>query len=455
VDGATAQQLLIALRLGKKESIAFKMNTWKFVLMGLSLLGLPVVAPAQFTFTTNADSTITITGYVGSDGSVAIPSTVGYLAVTGIGDWAFYASSVTNVLVSDSVINIGDGAFFDCQSLTNVTLGSSVTNIGDWTFGFCTNLISVCCRGNAPSLGSGNVFYGNQATVYYLSGTTNWGPTFAGQPSVLWNPPVPYSYNAYYNNSITITRYTGSNSVATIPDTIDFLPVTRIWDSAFAYCSNLTGVTIPDGVTELGDFSFTYCTSLASIMLPDSVRSIGAHAFDSCSNLTSVTIPDGVTGIGSAAFYNCTSLTFITIPASVTDILSYAFSFCTNLKGVFFNGNAPVFGDDSIFYNSPHAAAYYLIGKTGWDSPFLWWCPKMLWDPQMSISNGSSGGQANPFGFTINGAYNLPVVVEACTNLANPNWQPMQTNTLTTGTAYFSDPQWTNYPSRFYHLRSP
>ena len=29
------------------------------------------------------------------------------------------------------------------------------------------------------------------------------------------------------------------------------------------------------------------------------------------------------------------------------------------------------------------------------------------------------------------------------------------TNTLTAGSSYFSDPQWTNHPSRFYRLRSP
>jgi hypothetical protein len=46
-------------------------------------------------------------------------------------------------------------------------------------------------------------------------------------------------------------------------------------------------------------------------------------------------------------------------------------------------------------------------------------------------------------------------VVDACTNLSNPEWQPMKTNTLTTGSAYFSDPQWTNYPNRYYRLRSP
>ena len=46
-------------------------------------------------------------------------------------------------------------------------------------------------------------------------------------------------------------------------------------------------------------------------------------------------------------------------------------------------------------------------------------------------------------------------MVEACTNLASPVWTPLQTITLTNGSFYFSDPQWTNYPGRFYGLGSP
>jgi hypothetical protein len=63
--------------------------------------------------------------------------------------------------------------------------------------------------------------------------------------------------------------------------------------------------------------------------------------------------------------------------------------------------------------------------------------------------------QTNGFGFIISWATNISVVVEACTNLANPTWSPLATNTLSGGSAYFSDPQWTNYPARFYRLRSP
>jgi hypothetical protein len=62
---------------------------------------------------------------------------------------------------------------------------------------------------------------------------------------------------------------------------------------------------------------------------------------------------------------------------------------------------------------------------------------------------------AGQFGFTITGANNLVIVVEASTNLANPAWIPVGTNTLTGGSFYFSDPRWTNHPARFYRLRSP
>jgi hypothetical protein len=73
----------------------------------------------------------------------------------------------------------------------------------------------------------------------------------------------------------------------------------------------------------------------------------------------------------------------------------------------------------------------------------------------VQTSDASFGVQANQFGFTITGISGLVVVVEACTNLVNPAWSPVGTKTLTGGSSYFSDPQWTNYPTRLYRLRSP
>ena len=98
---------------------------------------------------------------------------------------------------------------------------------------------------------------------------------------------------------------------------------------------------------------------------------------------------------------------------------------------------------------------YYLPGTTGWGTTFGG-RPTVLWNPQVQTSDASFGVRTNRFGFTITWASEqLVIVVEACTNLANPVWSPVGTNTLTGGSSYFSDPQWTNYPARFYRLRSP
>jgi hypothetical protein len=79
----------------------------------------------------------------------------------------------------------------------------------------------------------------------------------------------------------------------------------------------------------------------------------------------------------------------------------------------------------------------------------------VLWHPFGPSGGVSFGVQSNQFGFNFTGPVNLVIVVEAATNLANPVWIPLQTNTLTNGSLSFSDPQWTNYSSRFYRITSP
>lgn len=75
--------------------------------------------------------------------------------------------------------------------------------------------------------------------------------------------------------------------------------------------------------------------------------------------------------------------------------------------------------------------------------------------PQILTGDGNFGMQANGFGFNVTGVSNQIAVVEACTDLLPANWLPIQTNTLIGGPIYFSDPEWTNYSSRFYRIYSP
>jgi hypothetical protein len=107
-----------------------------------------------------------------------------------------------------------------------------------------------------------------------------------------------------------------------------------------------------------------------------------------------------------------------------------------------------------VFYSDTKAIGYYFPGTSGWNG-FIADCPVVMWNPLIQVGDGSFGVQNNQFGFNITGTKNFTVVVAACTNLAGPVWVPLATNTLVNGSFHFSDPQWTNYPNRFYSLQMP
>jgi len=238
-----------------------------------------------------------------------------------------------------------------------------------------------------------------------------------------------YTINPGATNTITITEYTGTNTVVAIPTSINNLLVTCIGDGGGSVFTD-TGVT--------------------SVTIPVGVTLINAGAFIECFTLTSVTIPSSVTVIGACAFQYC-SLTNVIIPASVTNIYEFAFHGCP-LFSVFFTGNAPPV-NPSVFV---FPKVYYLSGTTGWANFNLnTGLATILWNPIIQASGSSFGLSNNQFGFNITGTANIPILVEACTNLASPVWTPLQTSTLTNGSFYFSDPQWTNYPARYYGLGFP
>jgi hypothetical protein len=152
----------------------------------------------------------------------------------------------------------------------------------------------------------------------------------------------------------------------------------------------------------------------------------------------------------------CHNLTTVTMGRGVAELWDLAFSTGTNLTGVFFWGNAPPYSSES-FLGCVNATAYYLPGTTGWGPRFdhLPTTPWVLPEPVILTTPPSFGVRTNRFGFVISWATNASVVVEACADLALPDWSPVGTNTLSEGWSFFSDPQWTNYASRFYRLRSP
>jgi len=301
------------------------------------------------------------------------------------------------------------------------------------------------------------------------------------------------------NGSITITGFVGSGNVTVpniIPPRLGFPAgiVRCVGDRAFSqflgpFGDKPTGVTIPDSVTNIGNYVFEEAINLTSLVIGAGVASIGTYGFrwtyslqsitvnstnafyssvggvlfdksqttlvqyPTCNPAPNYTVPNGVTNIGDLAFWFAFNLTNVTLPPSVTSLGYQAFANGVALNSVCFTGNSPPITNDSSVFAYDTNVIYYLPTTTGWGSLFDG-RPTVQWLPQIQTNGTSFGIQSNQFGFSMSWASGQIVVVEACTNLANPVWNPVATNTLTGGTSYFSDPQWTNYPGRFYRIRS-
>jgi hypothetical protein len=138
-----------------------------------------------------------------------------------------FCTSLTNVVISDSVTSIGDYAFVGCSMLPFVFLPDSVTSIQPRSFTSCLGFGLELITNNSPR-GRVECIPCNQSSL-------------------------------------------------DIPDT-----VTAIGDFAFYQCTSLTSVVIPNSVETIGDLSFYSSINLASIVIPDSITSIGFSAFENC-----------------------------------------------------------------------------------------------------------------------------------------------------------------------------
>ena len=88
--------------------------------------------------------------------------------------------------------------------------------------------------------------------------------------------------------------------------------------------TNISIITIPEGVISIGKCCLNGCSSLTNIELPSSITSIGDKAFY-ITNISTITIPEGVTSIGNECFNECKSLTSIQLPSSLINICEGAF----------------------------------------------------------------------------------------------------------------------------------
>ena len=269
--------------------------------------------------------------------TIKIPS-----GVTAIPGSCFYCcSSLESVTIPVGVMTIGQYAFLGCN-LKELTLPSTVTMIGSRAFDSNNRFQSITCNATTPpSLGE-NAFNHNISTTVKVPLSS----IAAYRQAEGWKNFSNYCSGEVVNNGITyridengamVAVAEATLTEANIPSFVEFegnqYPVIKINDRVFSGNTNLTAVTLPDGLVEIGASAFLGCQNLESVVLPESLTTLGDYAFSSCKSLRAVKIPSGVTTIPDHCFYGCSSLESVTIPVGVTDIGGAAFSGC-NLKAL-------------------------------------------------------------------------------------------------------------------------
>lgn len=192
---------------------------------------------------------------------------------------------VTDLIIPNSVISIGERAFYEYSELTSVAIGDNVESIGIMSFYGCNNLERV-------------IFGENVSRI----------------------EPNAFSHCSKLNN-------------VEIPNNVTF-----IGGGAFSWCSSLTDIKLSNSITSIESGLFRNCTSLEIVEIPTSVTSIGRDSFGFCVSLIEAIIPDGVACIEITAFSYCENLRSIVIPESVINIDLQAFYCCDNLNTVYYKG---------------------------------------------------------------------------------------------------------------------
>jgi hypothetical protein len=450
--------------------------------------GLPVTSIEAGAFSDNSSLTsISIPDRVTNIGSAAFEDCtftnidLGQ-GLASVGSAAFFSSHLIGVTIPNSVMTIGTNAFANCLYLTNAVINDSPCDIQISAFQFCKNLRNVSAGNQIVSIDDHAFDDCTSLTNFIIPSTVSSIGRYAFEATLL--KTVNISTNI---SSIGDFAFAGCSTLGSI---IIPFSVTNIGNFAFSGCVGMGGIIVdtnnsvyssagnvlfdknqttliqfPAGklafsysvsntVRSIASSAFSGCDFISTVMIPDSVTNLGSGTFGGSTNLTKIVIGNSVTSIGSLEFVNCYSLTNITVGSSVTNIGSSAFINCYDLKAVYFVGNFPI-TSTNLFYTDrgiSTAVLYYLPGTIGWGKVYglnsiVLWNPHALGSGPI-IENGA-------LQFTVGGSSNIFVVVEAATNLSNPDWQQVQSLTLAAGSANFSDLKWTNYVCRFYRFSSP
>jgi len=180
-------------------------------------------------------------------------------------------NEITNLIVPEGVVSIGDYAFHNCGYITSVTIPSSVTSIGKMSFWNCDGLTSVHISDLTAWLKMSG--HGNSSPLYYAK------HLFLNGEEIN-DLTIPNIFTIL--TSGLFWGWTGLTSVK-IP-----FGITIIDNLCFSGCKGLTSVNIPNSVTEIHEYGFSGCSAIKEIIIGSNIKRIDQHAFTNCSELLDV-----------------------------------------------------------------------------------------------------------------------------------------------------------------------
>ena len=278
---------------------------------------------ASLVYELEGDSYI-VTG-VGEETAVVIPGEYNGLPVTAIrgeyGTGAFAGKDIVSVVIPDSITEIGQNTFSNCDNLQTVSISSesNLRTIGNNAFSGCSSLTSIYIPDGAVELGD-NIFNncGALENITVAEGNAAYR-----------------SENGHLIENSTDTLLRGGNN-GIIPE-----GVRAIAQAAFRR-SGVIAVSVPSSVTEIGSYAFDDCVHLTEITveeqntvyasldgilynkqltelvkvpegicgdisLPDALTEIPMYAFDGLDGISSMYIPYGaLANVRFGAFRNTT-----------------------------------------------------------------------------------------------------------------------------------------------------
>ncbi|MDE5619930.1 MAG: leucine-rich repeat domain-containing protein [Ruminococcus sp.] len=260
------------------------------------------------------------------------------LEVIGVAGFA-ECTSLSEVLLPDTLQEIDMGAFMTCGSLKEVTLPDSLTYVEQYAF-MGTSLTKIQIPDSVTEIGysafgysdettaiDGFLIigsYGSAAHIYAKESDEEYGYSNDFEFTTPEAAEEQEEYNSFDKSMYEDFEYTSINGEAIItgcdsvdiaieiPSEINGMPVTRIYTSAFEGCT-AEEIIIPESVKTIDKLAFYNCAYLKNLTI-NGAETIGESAFVMCSALENITISGNCKTIeGNEPFMSCILLQSINI----------------------------------------------------------------------------------------------------------------------------------------------